>query len=280
MRAQNTVIFLHIPKAAGSTLNYVLTREYSREETFGMDNTRIKESIERLVGLPQSDRRKIRILRGHMPFGLHRHLPSPAAYVTILREPVSRMISHYHYVLATKAHYLHEEVVSKRMSLHDYVVSGISEELDNGQTRLLAGYIDEIPVGECTDELLDLAIENIENHFLVVGISERFDETLLRMYGALEWRRTPFYVRQNENKQRHALKSVLPETVDAIRERNRLDCKLYEHAKTRFENSRYLTDAEDLSKFRKLNRIYQRIRLPLDWVFHPGRGQHSGSLKG
>ena len=67
------------------------------------------------------------------------------------------------------------------MGLKEYVEQGLSVELNNGQTRLLSGKEHGYEFGNTPEELLTLSIENIENHFSLVGLVERFDESLLLM---------------------------------------------------------------------------------------------------
>ena len=76
---------------------------------------------------------------GHMGFGLHDYLPQGASYITMLRDPIDRIVSHYYYVLQNQGHYLHKEVAGKGLSLEQFADSALSTELDNGQTRVLAG---------------------------------------------------------------------------------------------------------------------------------------------
>ena len=87
-----------------------------------------------------ADRARVRIvIRDHAGYGFHRALDQPFTYITMLRDPADRIISHYYFVLRKAGHYLYKEVTSRNMTLRDDVVSGISSELDNGQTRLVSG---------------------------------------------------------------------------------------------------------------------------------------------
>ena len=108
-------------------------------------------------------------------------------------------------MLRNPRHFHYNEIVSQKMSLKDYVSSGISVELNNGQTRLLSG-VEEVgaPVigyGECPAEILEIAKENLAVHFAVVGITERFDETLILLKTALNWN-SIFYSRANVTRNR------------------------------------------------------------------------------
>jgi hypothetical protein len=192
-----------------------------------------------------------------MVYGLHEHVPRPSAYLTLLRKPVARAISGYHRVLETPTHRLHEEVAGRKMSLEDYLTSGISLETDNSQARAIAGDVDT-PFGECTDELLRRALGNLDEHFPVVGLTERFDDLLLVLKRTYGWSNL-LYVRANVTKRKPARDEVPPSTIELIKERNRLDEQLYATAAERFQA---LVDADpgfdaDLERFRRRNTRYQ-----------------------
>jgi len=41
------------------------------------------------------------VISGHLYFGIHREIPRPTAYFTMLRDRVDRILSNYYYVLHT-----------------------------------------------------------------------------------------------------------------------------------------------------------------------------------
>src|SRR6185436_7498297 len=176
---RSTLVFLHIPKAAGSTLDSLLAQRFDPARTLTIRNS-VKQ-IEELKALSGEERAKLDLIKGHFPYGIHEHLPRPCEYITMLRDPVERMISHYYYVLRTRGHYLHELVTTKGIGLKDYAVGGLSEELDNGQVRLISGCGRRPPYGACSREFLELAKQNLRERFALVGLAERFDETGLQI---------------------------------------------------------------------------------------------------
>ena len=85
------LIFLHVPKTAGSTLRPIIDRHYAAGVICKLDV--LPRDLEIFLNLPEQPRSKIRVLEGHLQFGLHEHLSVPVDYVTMLRDPVDRIIS-------------------------------------------------------------------------------------------------------------------------------------------------------------------------------------------
>lgn len=228
------VIFMHIPKACGSTLKDILNRQYSRQSTYETDGRNITASIAEFQQLPEGDRSDIRCLKGHMPFGLHEYLPQPSQYITIMRDPVERVMSHYYYALRCPEHYLYERVVGEGMGLEDYVASKVSSELENGQTRMLSGSVSGCTDGDdsCTEEDLAQAKANLEKH-VIAGLAESFNESLALFAAELGWTQLD-YASKNISQQRPRKKDLSRSTLDVIEAANRLDLELYEAARDIF----------------------------------------------
>lgn len=82
--------------------------------------------------------------------------------------------------------------------------------------------------------MLALAKENIDKHFAVVGLTERFDETLILCQLAFNWK-MPFYTKRNVTQKKADSSNMDAETLEVIRQYNALDIELYEYAQKRFE---------------------------------------------
>ena len=229
-----TLIFLHIPKAAGSTFDAVLERKFKGKPILTIRKP--VQEIEQLKGLPRADRERLQLIKGHFPYGIHEHLSQPFEYITILREPVERIISHYYFVLRRPDHYLYDAVTSQKIGLKEYVLGGLSPELDNGQARLIAGPGRRIPCGACSRELLEQAKQNLQHHFSIVGLAERFDETMLLVSRRFGWRPV-CYVRQNVTDNRPRRDQFSPDIIEAIKAANWVDMELYAFAEELFQTA-------------------------------------------
>jgi len=226
------LIFLHIPKAAGTTLHSILESHYPPENTYSIYDPDVEAKT--FAALPREKREPIRLLKGHLAFGLHESLVGETTYITVLRDPVDRITSHYYYAKRYPTHYLHKQVIERNMTLADYASARLSDELDNGQVRMLAGIVDDkmLAVGACGPDLLKRAQQNIERYFAVTGLAEQFDESLALMAIQLGWDWTPAYRKLNVAPERGGCDA---QTRAAIERANPLDCELYAWSKSRFE---------------------------------------------
>lgn len=252
----NNLIFLHIPKAAGSTLHPVLERHYSKRS---YQTISVPAQLEAFKQSPEAERRRIRLLKGHMPFGMHIYLEGSSRYITLLRHPAERVVSHYYYVKRRPGHYLHHHLANG-MSLAEFASAGLSGEMDNGQVRLLSGHDQDIPCGQCTRDLLDTARHNIEQHFAVAGLTERFDESLVLMSIELGWNWTPYYLNRNVTKDKPVAKQIDPIALKAIEQANPLDFELYDWASRRFQDQLAQHPSrmdEGITRLNRANRLYR-----------------------
>lgn len=250
-----TLIFLHIGKTAGSTMRQILKRQFPSSQTMTVRARRRprEETLADFALLPEADRLRPRLIMGHTVFGLHEHVPRPCRYVTMMRDPVRLAVSQHRYVLRTPGHRHHER--AQGMSLEEYVASGFALEMDNSQTRAIAGDIGT-PYGGCTLEMLETAKRNLAGHFAWVGVTERFDESVVLLGQTFGWGDVR-YVSANVA---HAGAPPTEAEVDLVRGANRLDLELYEHA-CNLLDGRIAAEpgfADALEQFQRANARYRR----------------------
>lgn len=246
---QPILLFLHIPKAAGTTLSSLCFEQMRNLEASdcgirGMHSgvfyhpaTFVKDSDAASEALVQQALRHdaLRAIVGHFEFGIHAGLQRSHRYVTMLRQPVSRVRSLYEFQRLNEAKYgaLAGIRLPDEMDLSRYVLDPPYAEVDNGMVRRLSGQ--SPPIGECSHSMLELAKKNLERHSFVLGLAERFDDSLILIAHQFGWKETPVYYPKNVNV-RAAEKSVLdPVEMELIRKRNELDEELYRFAAELFD---------------------------------------------
>ena len=223
---QKNLIFLHLPKNGGTTFQTIVNRYYSKAETFRIGyNKENKWNLDEFIHLPKERREKIHLLQGHFMFGLHEYLYGDSDYITFLRKPVERTISFYNYVLRTPQNRLYED--AKNKSLFEFVTQIRDFDIHNGQIRKLSG------VHGTEEEMFEKALDNIEKHFSFVGLQERFDESLIILANIYGWKDI-HYKKKNVSREGISPSELDDKTIQAIKEINHGDQKLYEIMEKRF----------------------------------------------
>ena len=227
---EEAVIFLHLPKTAGTTVNRLIEWEYRLSEMYSIDPVLFKWSAGHLRRLPPERLKKIRLFKGHMLFGLHEVLSQPATYVTVLRDPVDRIISAFYFMRSYKLHPLYWKLRRENWTLEDFVRR---YQRENVQSKIVAGSDYDVP---CTREIVETAKQNLRRHFSVVGLSERLEESLALMKLRFGWRLSS-YSSFNVTRRRPKKGDLPKATLDLIREKNAFDIELYECGREIFENA-------------------------------------------
>jgi hypothetical protein len=244
-RDDRALIFVHPPKTAGSTLSRIMDWEYSPLQVCNIDSRFYYWSFQRVSGWPKKRLAKMKLFKGHMPFGLHEFIPQPTTYITILREPIKRTISEYYYRLHRRTHPMVDRD-AKRQSLEEYVTS---VPYNNPQTKAIAGIkhpcqyhlFSVVPShhvysGSCTADTLALAKENLSRHFSLVGLTERFDETLALAKILFGWR-IPCYTSIRQGPERAKKSDVSVRARALIAEYHKFDMELYAFGVSLFDRA-------------------------------------------
>jgi hypothetical protein len=137
--------------------------------------------------------------------------------------------------------------------------------IDNAQTRIVSGVWVGPEFGACTRDMLETAKSNLRDHFVVVGLTERFDETLLLLKRQLGWRRHS-YTRHNVTARRPVKRELSEAALGSILSANRLDIELYRYAKELFDEQvrqQGPSFTRELNRFRSVNRWVK----PLLWAY-------------
>ncbi|MEM7331962.1 MAG: sulfotransferase family 2 domain-containing protein [Chloroflexota bacterium] len=226
------VIFLHIPKTAGSTLYRILERHYHFSQIYTIWQS---GTLAEFNALPAEKKQTIKLLRGHAGYGTHEQLPGRSAYFTILRNPSARVVSYYHFIRRTPHHYCHHQIIKNQWTLPQFLENKADPMADNAQTRLLAGLSSgqEVPFGTMTEAHLQRAKTHLRE-MAVVGLTERFDETLFLLKDVFSWQKL-HYARQNVTNPTKQSADLAPETLEALQKVNHFDWALYDYAETLLE---------------------------------------------
>ena len=166
----------------------------------------------------------------------------------------------YHFVKRIPDNKYYKKITEENISLKEFVLNDeYFRPVYNAQTKLIAGLNTTALKEEVSEKTLITAKENIDKYFIVSGLTERFDESILLMKNELGWS-YPTYVKKNVTKKKEKKSEISDEIKQLIIERNQYDIALYNYVTEKFdktidENKEFME--KELKKFRLKNR---RIR--------------------
>jgi hypothetical protein len=215
------LLFMHIPKTAGTTLRHIVDFQYGRENILTYYNQNNHHLIDNLGALLYKNP-NYRGLIGHFQYGAHRNISGDAKYITFIRNPISRCISEYNerisrdpdtYQNANGTIFSMSQMIDFHM--HDF---------SNLQTKYISG----VSLGtEITHAELNEAAENIEKHFLCVGRVESFDQTINLLSKKLNWKPNGYKI-LNEKENKAKINNAV---IKRLIELNEYDIQLYQQSR-------------------------------------------------
>jgi Sulfotransferase family len=262
------LVFVHIPKTAGTTLTTILNMNQPGARSRALGNVfkgggGVKRGVkfERIRGERGGlDLEGVNVLTGHFPLGMRKHLPKDrdVRSFTFLREPADRTLSHYFQIRRieerdraqgrerSKRESLGLDPLPVDPTLDDMVEGGYVH--DNLHTRMLCGDLE--PFGEVTEDMLAEAKRNLRDELVFFGLMERFDESLVlakRRLGLSTVLYKPPGTGASAgrvNAARPRGEQVPDELLRAARKWNRYDIELYRYANELFDDAPELEELE------------------------------------
>ena len=229
---QPLLVQIHIPKTAWSALRRVLNKEYrgrfqKTPNTFTHPQAAEERLRDRVGG---TDAARPLAVGGHIVFGLRDVLPADSRYLTVLREPVERTLSHYGYLVAPRDPKERPHGLLARDTPYRPDLS-LEEALEdprylpgNLQTRMIV--CRRSPFEQLPGDALEQAKRHLRSQFAFVGVTERLDEFTALLARAFGWSpRVP--PRKRVGVLRPERASVSAQALRALEEHDALDLELY-----------------------------------------------------
>lgn len=235
-------LFNHIPKCAGLSYRALF------EDLFGKDRvTHITISREEEHTPDPAVYRDFTVLMGHFGVRWNDIVGPGRKWMTVLREPVDRVISTYYFwrhnaPLSPESPWLY---LAQTKSLDGFVRSGhytVRKGIENLQTRQIAEDLRWTYRTLSERDALEVAKENL-GKFDFIGLYEEFEQSFERLCRFLGTQRPRAIPRVNVTKKRDSMTEIPQATLDAIRELNRADLELYDYARKLFYGQVNASDA-------------------------------------
>ena len=264
MNKLRPLVFVHVPKTAGTTFHQVLKREYVNRYFINAFN--VDESLRKFKSLSEFERQSIELVQGHSALYFVEYLTNPVL-ITFLRNPIDLVVSNFYYIKRAPWNGYHK-YVNEMSSIMEFVEFTKEKKFDNLQTRHLSKVdlknSNEIDRSKHRIEVLyNIAVYNLKQFDFVFTIDE-FDKALLTLRKSLDWKKIPVYTKQNKTKKRVNIKELDDQTKKVIADLNSYDLKLYKFAK---DINSLSFNHEELNEYKTLNNKYQNSTKLYRWFF-------------
>ena len=247
------LIFLRIPKTAGTTMEAVFERCLPGANFHGQIHGSASALLvrptskiaEKFCQLPPEEQRAVRCLVDeHVALDIATVFDKPVRFFTIVRKPVDRAVSHFFHNRAS-AHLPCYPLI-KDKTIEEYLDSGIGIDADNHQVRILSGCgsLDcqwdsqgrALSAAPVTRRHLELAKRNIEERFIVAVAMEQFSALVWFFKRLYNWpvHRAFFSIKNDSAASGRPKDLVSAETRNRLTQMNQYDTELHEWVRERF----------------------------------------------
>jgi hypothetical protein len=246
--SEHLIAYVHIEKAAGQSVTAVL------ESNFTFRHCRVKPLKKSHSGVFRASDLKavssinpyLQAISGHsvIPTSNLYTLVPQIRYITLLREPVARYISHYQYWT---------EELGKKMDFSNFLDI---PEMQNFQTKKIAGKED-----------ISKAVKILEDHFFLVGTVDDF----IPFMKVLSYKLKPIsfdkiYIERKNVADKLSKENLLKKTemyLSQIRKNNQLDLELYDFVKNKLFYETKIKYEHIISTRERKFRSQETYQLPL-----------------
>jgi hypothetical protein len=253
------IAVVKIANTGGGAISRALANGYAPVETLEKPKRNPQKALSALETI--ASKPGLQAVVAPVPYGLCRQfLPSGTRYLTVLLEPVSRVLGHYaaqaagdprttagrqrlktrwEYALNAERVVLDGHDDGPPITLDEdadlSLEAGLARKItmyENLMTRFLWG--GESIFGDLPPDALERAKENL-TRFWFVGVGERLEESVVLLARKLGV--GPMSYLEGTQERRSRLDEPTPELVELIAEHNALDAELYRFARERFDEN-------------------------------------------
>lgn len=235
------LFFIHLMKTGGTTMKVRILNSFPESQIYpnttdDPDQYTANLNIRYLTTLPEDRRRRTRIFAGHFPFVATEMLDMPLTRLTVLRDPVKRVISHVKQVRMNRTNWTDVRLDTDGQGPPTF--EAVYENyywkprfFENYQARLFSitredDALDQTHVVDVDADRLRLAKANLEK-VDIIGLTEdlaTFERELHHRFGISDRQMPPLRVSTDDS-------VISAELRQKIADDNAADIAFYEHAK-------------------------------------------------
>jgi hypothetical protein len=232
--------FVHIPKAGGTSLNGYLAQIYGRYmvKYHSYFNPTLFEETTEITA------KEILCISSHRGYGIHRLFGSKnpnkpldngdglfagrdIRYITIIRNPLDRMISYYNFVTTFPAHHHYDEVNEMDIyAFYEYLESKNDPEYSNLQCYLITGR---------ASRSFEQARDLIDSKFFAAAPVERSTEFIQYLSLRMGWPKSVPYEVRNISPKKMTSDKIDDNLKKFLLKHNNEDYKLYNYIVNKFD---------------------------------------------
>lgn len=231
-QAFDKLVFIHLTKTAGGTLKEAVINEPSLSSLF----VYVQEDWQRY------DRHKHTVIYGHPDKWLYGNIGKPLddsgdrfAYITFLRHPITRTISHFYHLVNVEKSAVGERLRSYK-DINEFFANDYHWEFDNYYCKIFSTHAN-LRYNEDFDRRVEEARTNIQDNLSFVGFQEYLGLSLLTLNSMLG---SNLKLEKQVNLGDYSYQGITKETLRKIVLLNEHDLKLYKFAHRKYLGNEFL----------------------------------------
>jgi hypothetical protein len=216
---QKPLIFIHVPKSAGTAVKNIVTGWFPRRLHLHYHNEAQAKAPTRIAADVLADVNAPPVIYGHFNklrgFGVEDYYPTVSQFVTILRDPLETAVSHYFYVRKQSEDWKDQSRVPV-------------DDLETHLSQVILNALNHFPREMNLTNFKDI----IDEYFIEIGITEMLPESLGRIAQKLGKNFDPTMLEVVNVTERD--QDVPAAYRDRFVEKHPLDFAVYNYAKSKF----------------------------------------------
>lgn len=225
LHEDDILIHLHIPKTGGVSLTKTLQKQFELGKCINNPHISLPE-------LTHTALAPYKLISGHFTYNIQDVISGNPIFVTMLRHPIDRIISFYHFVRSKPNNNFY--FIANQTSFEEFIEFdniAIEWHVQNQMTAMLCGY--DFRSQRPTEDDLLLAKERLKQ-MPFLGLTEFFEESMRLLHYTFQWGHDFQVLHKNATVMRPSRQQISDVTTRRILDDNQLDLELYNYALSLF----------------------------------------------